>query len=156
MELEDMIRKVVEEIMGREKVHLPGAKLIGRDPGVDLGYRYAEDGPFDAVVIGSLTPRELLFFPDEISMAALLQGKPVLLWEAGLDYRKYKDTCNRSLYSRLLSAERQMKQLGVKVIGEQSHRILTANEVRRRMEAGQPITGRLTPLARDLLEGKET
>ena len=33
-------------------------------------------------------------------------------------------------------------------------KLLTAQEVRRRLREGQPIEGRLTPLARDVLEGK--
>ncbi len=154
-DLEDMIRRVVEEILGCERPELPGARLIGRAPGRDLGYRYVETGPYEAVVVGSLSPGELLHFPDEVSMNALLEGKPVLLCEDGLEYRKHRDTCNRGLYSRLLSAERQLKQMGVEFIGPQTRKILTAGEVRRRLKTGQPIEGRLTPLAKDILESEQ-
>ena len=48
-----------------------------------------------------------------------------------------------------------MKQLGVRVLRREEQKILTAREVRNRLETGQPLTGRLTPLAQDLLEAKE-
>ena len=47
-----------------------------------------------------------------------------------------------------------MKQLGVEFLGAGQEKLLTAEEVRRRLREGLPIEGRLTPLARDVLEGK--
>ncbi len=159
--LEEMIAGIVEEILRREpsigktpKPALPVAYLMGREPKRDLGYSYIRQGPYEAVVIGSLTAWELLQFPNEVCTDALVKGIPVLLCEEGLDYRRFKDTCNRALYARLLAAERQLKQLGVQMVGREDKKLLTAQEVRRRLETGQPITGRLTPLARDLLESE--
>lgn len=60
------------------------ALLIGREPGVELGYEYVSQGPFDAVVIGSLSLGELLRFRDERVLEALAQGKNVYLYTPGL------------------------------------------------------------------------
>ncbi len=155
MELEKLVRQVVEEVMGREeKVDraYPKAYLIGRRPEGDMGYTYVREGEYEAVVIGSLSPWELLQFPDPICTEALVKGKPVLLYARGLEHRKHRDTCNPRLYARLLGAERLLKELGVKCLTEEDHKILTAREVRHRLEKGLPIKGRLTPLARDILE----
>lgn len=132
----------------------PAALLLGRRPARELGWRYVTQGEYAAVVIGSLGAAELLRFPDEACAQALLEGKPVYLCEDGLDYRRYAHTANRALWCRLLAAERQMKQLGVRPLGDGAQTLLTAEEVRRRLRQGQPIGGRLTPLARDVLEGK--
>lgn len=56
---------------------------MGREPREDLGYRYVTEGSFDAVVIGSLTPGQLLFFRDDRVLAALLEGIPVYLYTPG-------------------------------------------------------------------------
>ncbi len=155
---EEIIRRVVEEVMKeyRPSDGAQGGKgtafLIGQKPPRDLGWNYVRQGDYEAVVIGSLTPWELLRFPDALCTEALVQGKPVFLWEGALDYRHHRNTCNRALYSRLLSAERQLKELGVQMIGGEETKLLTAQEVRRRLEKGQPIHGRLTPLAKDVLE----
>lgn len=49
-----------------------------------------------------------------------------------------------------------MKQLGVQFLGDASGPLLTAKEVRRLLDEGAslPAGSRLTPLARDILEGK--
>ena len=154
-ETEEMIRRVVEEVMTarcHSKATSPKALLIGEKPYLDTGYEYVEHGEYEAVVIGSMTSWELLTFPNEACTEALVKGIPVLLWEDGLEYRRYRDRCNRALYARLLSCERGMKQLGVHVIRKQEQKILTAREVRNRLDAGQPITGRLTPLAQDFMD----
>ncbi len=156
---EEIVRRVVEEVMKRytpsvsENTGKGLAFLIGQEPYRDLGWRYVREGDYEAVMIGSLSPWELLRFPDALCTEALLQGKPVFLWEGALDYRHYRSTCNRALFARLLSAERQLKELGVQMVGSEDTKVLTAQEVRRRLEKGQPIHGRLTPLARDVLEG---
>ena len=130
------------------------ALLIGREPTRDLGWRYVRRGEYEAVVIGSLSPAELLGFPDGASLEALLLGKPVYLWEAGLEHRTYSRTANRALYAKLLAAERQLKLVGVRFVGQREQKLLTAREVRSLLEKGLPVEGRLTPLARDVLEGK--
>jgi hypothetical protein len=147
---EDIVEQVLREVRRRQHCAL----LIGRPPSRDLGWEYVTEGEYEAVVIGSLSPRELLFFPDETCMQALLTGKPVFLWEEGLEYRRYAKTANRALYSKLLGAERQLKQIGLQFIGARQQKLLTAEDVRRLLRNGQPVEGRLTPLARDVLEGR--
>lgn len=147
---EELMEKVLQEVRRRQHCAL----LLGRTPSADLGWEYVNDGIYEAVVIGSLSAHELLHFPNEICTEALLSGKPVFLCEEGLDYRRFSKTSNRALYSRLLSAERQLKQLGVQTVGHKQQKLLTAEDVRRRLKNGQPIEGRLTPLAKDVLEGR--
>lgn len=149
---EELIEQVIAEVKKRQ--NLPTALLLGRKPAQDLGWQYVLEGEHSAVVIGSMGAYDVLHFPDEICAQALLSGKSVYVCEDGLDYRAFSRTSNRALWSRLLSAERQMKQLGVQFIGAKQQRLLTADDVRRRLRDGQPISGRLTPLARDILEGK--
>lgn len=154
---EALIEAVAAEVKRRleaDAPKLPTALLVGRQPPQELGWHYVTEGQYSAVVIGSLSAAELLRFPDECCVQALLEGKPIYLWEGGLEYRKYAATANRALWSRLLSAERQLKQLGVRCLNGRERTLLTAEEVRRRLRQGQPIDGRLTPLARDVLEGK--
>lgn len=147
------MEQVVQRIR-REQSGKPAALLIGQEPTVELGWQLVSEPPYSAVVIGSLTASELLRFPDEACAEALLSGIPVLLWEDGLSYRRCAQTANRAFWTKLLSAERQLKQLGVRFLGAPESRLLTAEEVRRRLRDGLPIQGRLTPLAKDVLEGK--
>lgn len=154
---ERLIEEVIAEVRRRQALESPAALLLGRTPTRELGYCYVTSGEYEAVVIGSLTACQLLHLPDEAITQALLTGKPVYLCPEGLEYRRYSHTCNRVLWSRLLAAERQLKQLGVQFLERNASgggKLLTANEVRRRLKAGLPIEGRLTPLARDVLEGK--
>lgn len=148
-----LVEKIVDEI--RKRQHLPCAFLIGKQPTQELGWSYVTEGEYSAVMLGSMCAYDVLHFPDKISAQALLEGKPVFVFEDGLEYRSFSRTSNRTLWSKLLSAERQMKQLGVQFVGAKQQRLLTAEDVRRRLRDGQPISGRLTPLARDILEGKE-
>lgn len=152
---EALIEEVAAEVLRRRQAGRT-ALLIGRKPPQSLGWSYVLSGEADAVMIGSLSAGQLLQFPDEICAEALLMGKPVFLWEDGLDYRRHARTANRALWGRLRAAERQMKQLGVQFLHAASGPLLTAAEVRRLLAEGiQPPAGsRMTPLARDILEGK--
>ena len=96
---------------------------------------------------------QLLRFPDEASAQALLEGKPVYYCPEGLDYRRHAKTANRALWSALLAAERRLRTLGVQELTQKSA-LVTAAEARRLLHSGLPVTGRLTPLARDVLEGR--
>ena len=84
---------------------------------------------------------------------ALLEGKPVYYCPEGLDYRRHAKTANRALWSALLAAERRLRALGVQELAQKSA-LVTAAEARRLLHSGLPVTGRLTPLARDVLEGR--
>ncbi len=149
---EELVDRIVAEV--RRRQNLPTALLIGEKPTQELGWQYVTDGEYTAIIIGSMSASALLHFPDEPCTQALLLGKPIYAYEDGLLYRKYARTSNRVLWSKLLAAERQMKQLGVQFLRAKQQKLLTAEEVRRRLRDGQPIDGRLTPLARDILEGK--
>lgn len=152
---ERLIEQVVAEVRRRQAEHRPAALLVGRAPERDLGFHYVREGEYAAVVIGSLSGCALLHLPDETLTQALLLGKPVLLCPEGLEYRQFSRTANRALWSRLLAAERQLKQLGVRFLERKpGEKLLTANEVRRLLREGLPVEGRLTPLARDVLEGR--
>lgn len=156
-ELIEQVLREVERRLGRSDPapdSRPTALLLGREPERDLGWRYVGEN-YSAVVIGSMSAHALLHFPDEASLEALLTGKPVFLWENGLDYHRYAHCANRALWSRLLSAERQLRQWGVQPLREGGGRLVTAQEVRKLLRSGQPVNGRLTPLARDILEGKQ-
>ena len=155
---ERLIEEVVAEVRRRQALGQPAALLLGRAPVRELGFHYVQEGDYAAVVIGSLTACQLLHQPDEAVTQALLMGKPVYLCPEGLEYRQYSHTPNRVLWSRLLAAERQLKQLGVQFLERNANggngKLLTADEVRRLLKEGLPIEGRLTPLARDVMEGK--
>ena len=177
---EALIQEVVREV---RKQLRPRALLLGSPPPISLPWVCTDKPPYDVVLLGSMTARQVLQFPCGTCIQALLEGKPVYAWEEGLSYRSFRHTANRSLWSKLLSAERQMKQLGVQFLGQrqmeqlnvsllrqqtkclggqlpvldkhqQSNKLITAQEARQLLAQGQPVIGRLTPLARDIVEGK--
>lgn len=100
---------------------------MGRAPQAAAGWRFVTDGPYEAVILGSLTAAELLRFPDEASAQALLEGKPVYYCPEGLDYRRHAKTANRALWSALLAAERRLRTLGVQELAQKSA-LVTAEE----------------------------
>ena len=128
------------------------ALLIGREPDADLGMTYVRQAPWDAVVIGSLTPGQLLRFRDEQVLAALAQGKSVYLYTPGLPQSK-----NRALSASLTSAQRELKNWGVLFTDGGRKRLITAEEARNLKKCGRrPGPGAvLTPLAKEILEGSE-
>jgi hypothetical protein len=128
------------------------ALLIGREPAADLGLDYVRDGPYDAVVIGSLEPGQLLRFREERVLEALGIGKPVYLYTPGLPQVK-----NRALAGSLASAQRELKNWGVLFTDGGRKRLVTAEEARALRRSGQrPGPGAvLTPLAREIMEGSE-
>ena len=60
------------------------ALLIGKEPGMPLGFEYVREPPFDAVVIGSLTVGQLVCFREVRALCALAEGKNVVLYTPGL------------------------------------------------------------------------
>ncbi len=149
---EALVRAVTDEVCRR--LGRPRALLLGRAPAQDCGWEFVREGAHEAVVLGSVSAAELLRFPDEVSCEALLLGKPVYLCREGLDYRAHGATASRALWTQLLAAERRLRALGVKDFGQTHGGIVTAQQVRRLLAEGQPVRGRLTPLAQDILEGK--
>lgn len=146
---------IVEEVLRRVlAARKPAALLLGAAPEEETGYRYVTQPPYEAVILGSMDAGALLHFPDEVCLQALLEGKAVYLWEKGETWRQHQKTAPRELYAALLQARRQMLRLGVRPLRSACEGIVTAAELRRRVKEGLPVTGRLTPLARDILEGK--
>ena len=127
------------------------ALLIGREPGLELGYEYVTQPPYDAVVIGSLTLSELLRFREERVLAALAEGKKVYLYTPGLP----EAPKNRALSGSLTAAQRELKNWGILFTDGGRKRLVTAEEARILRETGRrPSPGAvLTPLAKEILEG---
>ena len=126
------------------------ALLIGREPAADLGYVYVMDGPFDVVMIGSLTLGQLLRFSEERVLSALAEGKPVYLYTPGLP----EAPKNRALSGSLAAAQRELKNWGVLFTDGGRKKLITAEEARILKRKGQlPGPGAvLTPLAKEVLE----
>ena len=129
------------------------ALLIGKTPEVELGYQYVRELPYEAVVIGSLTLGQLLYFREERVLAALAEGKSVVLYTPGLP----EAPGNRALAARLASARRELKSLGVVFADGSRRHLITAQEAKALRRAGKhPGPGAvLTPLAREILEGTD-
>lgn len=129
------------------------ALLIGREPAQNLGYEYVSDGDFDVVVIGSLNLGQLLKFCDERVLEALAAGKSVYLYTPGLP----EVSKNRSLAASLAAAQRELKNWGVLFTDGCRKSLVTAEEARVLKRSGRaPAPGAvLTPLAKEILEGKQ-
>jgi hypothetical protein len=129
------------------------ALLIGNPPPVELGFAYVTEGDYDAVVIGSLTLGQLLQFREERVLAALAEGKQVLLYTPGLPQAGK----NRALAGSLTGAQRELKNWGVIFTDGGRKRLVTAEEARRMMRSGQiPAPGAvLTPLAKEIMESMQ-
>lgn len=125
------------------------ALLIGSEPGRSLGYTYVKAPPYDAVVIGSLTFSQLLYFSEEPVLEALAQGKPVILYEPGLPEAK----ANRGLSAALAARRRELKNWGIVFTDGGQRRVITAQQARLMQQNGErPDAGAvLTPLAKEIL-----
>lgn len=124
------------------------ALLIGDAPDADLGYQYGGE-PYDAVVIGSLALGQILYFREERVLAALAEGKPVLLYTPGLPQVK-----NRAMAAALAQRYRELKNWGVVFTDGAKRHLVTAQEAREMRRTGRrPGSGAvLTPLAKEILE----
>lgn len=127
------------------------ALLIGEAPG-PLEYEYVTEPPYEVIVIGSLTIGALLRFREERVLEALGEGKAVYLYTPGLPQVK-----NRALGAALASAQRELKGWGVIFTDGGRRKLVTAEEARVLRRAGRlPGPGAvLTPLAKEILEGKQ-
>lgn len=126
------------------------ALLIGESPCCDLGYTYEAAPPYDAVVIGSLTLGQALYFSNEQALSALSEGKTVICYAPGFP----QSPKNRALGAALASARRNMKNLGIVFTDGGQKRLITAQEAREMKLSGKrPVPGAvLTPLAKEILE----
>lgn len=126
------------------------ALLIGAPPCCDLGYTYDSAPPYDAVVIGSLTLGQALYFSNEQALSALSEGKAVICYAPGFPQAPK----NRALGTALATARRNMKNLGIVFTDGGQKRLITAQEAREMKQSGRlPAPGAvLTPLAKEILE----
>ena len=127
------------------------ALLLGKEPGMELGFQYVREQPYEAVVIGSLSLSQLLRFREEQVLTALAEGKPVYLYTPGLP----EAPRNRALAGSLTAAQRELKNWGILFTDGGRKRLITAEEARILRAAGRtPAPGAvLTPLAREIMEG---
>lgn len=126
------------------------ALLIGTEPVADLGYTYVSVPPYDAVVIGSMTLAQALHFSQEQALAALAEGKPVVLYTPGFP----EAPKNRALAARLASGRRELKSWGVLFTDGGQKKLITAQQARTMRQQGiAPAPGAvLTPLAKEIFE----
>lgn len=127
------------------------ALLIGNQP--PLEYEYVAAKPYDVVVVGSLTLSQLLRFSEQAALEALAGGIPVVLYTPGLP----EAGSNRALAAALASSRRELKNWGVVFTDGGRKQLITAKEARELANRGQrpPQGSVLTPLAKEILEGKQ-
>lgn len=151
---EELVNQVAAEVFRRLQGSLPRALCIGTVP-EHASFLPVSEAPWDMVVLCSLSPGELLAMPTDAVCRALLEGTPVYLMEEGLEYKKYGRGKAGTLYAMLMAKERELRTLGIKPWKEAgAHKLLTAKDVEHLRLCDLPKSARLTPLARDLLEGK--
>lgn len=125
------------------------ALLVGSEPACALSYTYVSQPPYEAVVIGSPSLGQLLSFSDERVLAALAEGKPVILYTPGLPTAPG----SRALAASLAARQRELKNWGVVFTDGAARRVITAAQARQMRENGtRPGPGAvLTPLAKEIL-----
>ena len=128
------------------------ALLMGIEPGCSLGYRYVTAPPYEAVVVGSMSLSQQLCPPQPL-LEALAQGMPVILYTPGLE----NATGNRGLSATLAARRRELKNWGVVFTDGAQRKLITAQQARHMLQSGTvPAAGAvLTPLAKEILEGKQ-
>jgi len=151
---EELLSRVTDAVWQKISGDLPRALCVGNAP-ANPDFVPVTTPPWDMVVLCSLSPAQLLKMPTDEVCRALLEGKPVYLMEEGLEHRKYNKDRARALQAMLMAKERELRSLGVKLWGQdRGKKLLTARDVQNLRLADLPKNAVLTPLARDLLEGK--
>ena len=148
MNLDQLTDAVLQKIAAQK----PRALLVGESPEIDSNYIYVNETPYEAVILGVLSPGELLHMPNDAVCCALLKGMPVYLWQHQ-PWRK--STAARLLCRELSAAEQHLYRLGVLPLDDSSQ-MLTAKRARELLQQGKRPSPncRMTPLARDVLEGR--
>lgn len=125
------------------------AKLIGKPPPKDIGFFYVEER-YEAVVLGLLSPGQLLQMPTEPVCQALLEGIPVYYWPVQ-SYRSAR--AGNALCRRLQQVEAELFGFGVRKLPD-PHGLITVSDAKMMRELGQlPAQGSmLTPLAKEWME----
>ena len=149
MNLEQLTDALIEKLNDNK----PRALLIGEMNEINHNYNYVNLKPYEAIVIGSITPWQLLQMPSDPVCMGLLEGMPVYYSQKQL----WRERHGAKPFRReLIAAEQRLYRMGVLPLGKSEH-ILTAEEMRHLLLSGKrPLSSsRMTPLARDILEGKE-
>lgn len=146
--------QLADAILQKMEQRKPRALLIGDRPDIDHNYNYVNEKPYEAMVLGVLTPGQLLHMPSDEVCRALLEDIPVYLY-AGQPWHGSRTA--KALCRELTAAEQRLLRLGIMPLEPSGH-LITAREARELSRLGQrPGAGcRMTPLARDILEGKES
>lgn len=146
------LEKLTEAVWQRLQEEKPRALLLGKAPDNLQKYIYVNQKPYEAVIIGILPPGELLQMPTDPVCTALLEGIPVYLCSQPYS----KGTTAAELRRALRDACQRLRRFGVMLM-EDEGRLVSAQQARQMVRTGEkPRPGsRLTPLARDILEGKE-
>ena len=146
----DQLTDAVMEKLGQKRLR---ALLIGLEPEVDNNYIYVNQKPYDLIIIGKLKPGEMLQMPANDVCEALMEERPVYYWQHQ-SWRGCKTA--KLLCKELQMAEQRLYRLGVLPLGHEA-RLITAQQARELLRLGKkPAPNcRMTPLARDVLEGKE-
>ena len=130
----------------------PRALLIGEPPNGCDKFNYVNEKPYEAIILGTLSPGDLLHMPNDPVCRALLQGIPVFLWHRQLHHT---GSSAQALRRELRAAERRLLDLGVQPLGR-AKQLITADIARSLIKSGLslPQNCRLTPLAKEIMEGK--
>lgn len=144
------LEELTDAVWQRLQEHRPRALLIGEAPDWTAPYQWVQEPPYEAVVLGLLSPGVLLSMPSDPVCRALLENIPVYLWP----HQRYREAkAARMLCRELAAREQHLRQLGVRPLSGQG-KLITAQEARQLREQGLclPSGCRLTPLARDIWE----
>lgn len=140
--------RLTDEVLRRILECRPRALLIGRAPDGEDHWTFVEQSPYEQVVIGILPPGELLLMPSDPVCRALLDGMPVYLYPQPYG----KGGSAGVLRRELAAAQQRLLRLGVRPVPRPGS-LVTAQDLRQ-WDAALPADARLTPLAREVLEGK--
>ncbi|MGL5677895.1 MAG: hypothetical protein ACRDDX_15965 [Cellulosilyticaceae bacterium] len=147
MNYQKLIDEIVEELyrkLKEDKVVHPlkkkmiwiGQKEEGLNDALTQCYEIV-DGPleheaYECIVVAELTLDRLASLAQGLAqneeekciLKALLQGKKVYVLEDGIEYRKYKKTSHKALYTLYSDYENKIKQYGIELIGHASDILL--------------------------------
>lgn len=149
---EKRLDHLTDSVYRRLHCRKPRARLIGRMPPVEFAVEFVFHEPFDLLILGILSPGELLSMPTDPVCRALLDGTSVYLWKEQ-PYRAAKHA--GVLRRELAAAEERLERLGVCPIGTGTG-WMTAAAARSAVDLGiHTYAGtRMTELARSILEEK--
>lgn len=148
---EAVLEQLTQRLWARLSETCSRALLLGTAPNGLQKFIYVNAKPYDAIVIGALSPAALLRMPSEPVCDALLTGMPVYFWRD----QPYKHAGGPALLrADLAAAEQRLLDYGVIPLGG---RLVTASDaaVLREMGERPDADSRVTPLARDILEGQD-